>query len=289
MAFFEELKPFTDQEYNDFCKFIYDTVGINLTDKKRSLVNNRLRKRLLTLGYKSYGEYFNYIRRKKDENELVLMINAITTNVTSFFRDSKQFTTLLDVFHNEFKGKSSPTRIWSAGCSTGQEPYTIAISLLRGKFHNFEIHASDLSTKVLQVASQGLYPSDQIEKDMPSPDILQEFFKKNENHYEIRPQVKKHIKFFKHNLMQDSFPKNFDIIFCRNVIIYFDKETKDKLFAKFHQSLNANAYLFLGHSESLFNNPLFKYYKPSIYKKVVGGERQAPKGFSGNLGSSAIK
>lgn len=280
MGIFDDLQPFSDQEFQEFCKYIYENVGINLTEKKRSLVNNRLRKRLIELNFKSYGQYFNYIKKSKDENELVLMINSITTNVSSFFRDNKQFVTLAEILKTEFKSKTNPLRIWSAGCSTGQEPYTISITLLKEHPNlRYEIHGSDLSTRVLQIASKGIYTHEQIEKDIQDPRDVERFFIKRADHYEIKPDVKRNIKFFQHNLMHNNFPKNFDIIFCRNVIIYFDKETKEKLFQKFFHSLGAHGFLFLGHSESLFNNPLFRYYRPSIYKKVPEGEQKLKSAF----------
>ncbi|MFW5800168.1 MAG: CheR family methyltransferase [Spirochaetota bacterium] len=272
MLNFEKIKTFTDKEYADFCKFIYDYSGIHLTEKKRSLVNNRLRKRVLKHNFSSYGEYFNYVKKHRDE-EFVMMINVITTNVSSFFRDEKQFKYLSEeVIKNLGKNR---LKIWSAGCSTGEEPYSIALSLTTSNPEiSFDILATDLSTRVLDFAKVGIYKEEQL-KTVPDF-MLRKYFRKVETgQYQIKPEIKKNIRFDKLNLIKDTFPNNIDIIFCRNVIIYFDKETKDKLFVKYAQSLNKGGYLFLGHSESLFNNPLFKFYKPSIYIKKIKEEENS--------------
>jgi chemotaxis protein methyltransferase CheR len=264
MLNFEKLKPFTDKEYDEFCKFIYDYSGIFLTDKKRSLVNNRLRKRVLLHNFTSYGEYFSYVKKHRDE-EFVMMINVITTNVSSFFRDEKQFEYLSKEVVPDL-GKPR-LKIWSAGCSTGEEPYSIALKLIT---HNpdvkFDILATDLSTRVLDFAKNGLYRDEQL-KTVPKSMMSNYFTKANNDKHEIKNSIKQNITFKQLNLIKDPFPQNLDIIFCRNVIIYFDKDTKEKLFVKFAKALNKDGYLFLGHSESLFNNPLFKFYKPSLYVK----------------------
>ncbi len=267
-----ELKEFTDTEFTDFCKFIYDNAGINLTEKKRSLVNNRLRKRVIHHNFKSYGDYFRMVKATPSGEEFITMINCITTNVSSFFRDAKQIKVLTDyVIPSIFeKNPNKKLKIWSAGCSTGEEPYSLTIQILNWKANTkFEIYSTDISTKVLQEAQQGIYKQEQL-KVVEEMKLIKRFFiNLGEDKYQVKPEVKKYIKFDKLNLISDPFPKNIDIIFCRNVIIYFDRSTKEKLFTKFYNSLSENGFLFLGHSESLFNNKLFKFYKPSIYKKVI--------------------
>lgn len=264
MLNFEKIKPFTDKEYDDFCKFIYDYSGIHLTEKKRSLVNNRLRKRVVLHNFDSYGKYFEYVKKHRND-EFVMMINVITTNVSSFFRDEKQFDYLSGEVVKSIK--KNRLKVWSAGCSTGEEPYSITINMLNSNpGTSFEIIASDLSTRVLDFAKNGVYKTEQLKTI--SPNLLKKYFSKvDENKFQVKSELKRYIKFQQHNLIKDPFPKDIDIIFCRNVIIYFDKETKERLFVKFANSLNREGYLFLGHSESLFNNPLFKFYKPSIYIK----------------------
>lgn len=264
MLNFDKLKPFTDTEYKAFCKFIYEYAGIHLTEKKKSLVNNRLRRRVLKYRFSSYGEYFKYVKTNRND-EFINMLNVITTNVSSFFRDEKQFGYLSsEVVENINKPR---LRIWSAGCSTGEEPYSIAIKLLAEKPNlKFEILATDLSTRVLDFAKEGIYKAEQLKA--VSFHIKSKYFTKLDGKkFQIKPFVKENIQFSRSNLIKDIFPQNQDVIFCRNVIIYFDRETKDKLFVKFSGSLAKGGYLFLGHSESLFNNPLFKFFKPSIYIK----------------------
>ncbi len=265
MFHINQLKEFSDKEFEEFCKYIYDKVGIKLTDKKRSLVHNRLRKRLVQLDLTSYGEYFNFVKTPKGKDEFVHMINAITTNVTTFFRDPKQFQTLSQLVLPYYEKLNRTIRIWSAGCSTGEEPYTIAIEIMKYvKNFKFEIIATDLSTKVLDHAEAGLYKYEQVKT--VSDQYLSQFFIKRQELYEVHPNVRKFVKFKQLNLIDDLFPDSIDIIFCRNVVIYFDKETKDQLYGKFYKSLNKDGFFFVGHAESLFSNNLFKFFKPSVYR-----------------------
>ena len=221
-----QLEEFSDKDFEDFCKYIYDKVGIKLTDRKRSLVHNRLRKRLVQLNLTSYGEYFNFVKTHKGKDEFVHMVNAITTNVTTFFRDPKQFQTLSQLVLPFYEKLNRSIRIWSAGCSTGEEPYTIAIEIMKYiKNFRFEIVATDISTKVLEQAEAGLYKYEQVKT--VSTQYLDQFFIKRDELYEVHPDVRKFVKFKQLNLIDDTFPSNIDIIFCRNVVIYFDKETKD--------------------------------------------------------------
>jgi chemotaxis protein methyltransferase CheR len=265
----EDIKPFSESEFKKFCDFIYETVGIHLTDKKFSLVNNRLRKRVRHYNFSSYNEYFLWVLNdNQGKAELTELINQITTNVSSFFREPKQLKIFFDeILPNVFE-KKTKIKIWSAGCSTGEEPYTLAMILMKFSKLNFEIYATDLSTRVLKYAEAGIYDSDHL-KDV-DPATLKRFFIEDIalGKYKIRDEVKKNIKFGVLNLIKDKYPTEFDMIFCRNVIIYFDKQTKDGVMQGFHNSLKEDGILFLGHSESLFSNPLFKFYKPSIYLKV---------------------
>lgn len=264
-----ELKPFTEEEYQRFCDFIYNTAGINLTEKKYSLVNNRLRRRVRHHNFNSYNEYFQWVLNNDEgKEELENLINQITTNVSSFFREPKQLKTFFEELLPDLAKKQSGLRIWSAGCSTGEEPYTIAMIMLKFKALEYEILATDLSTKVLKKAKEGIYTAEQIKSIDPS--TLKQFFTHDadSNTYKIIDKVKKNIRFDHLNLIKDKYPSNMDFVFCRNVIIYFDRQTKDKVIGGYHKSLKDGGFLCLGHSESLFNNPLFKFYKPSIYMKV---------------------
>ncbi len=260
-----KIIEFTDKEFEDFCNYIYDSVGIKLTDKKRNLVHNRLRKLILKTNYKSYGEYFNYVKTKQGSNEFVDVVDAITTNVTSFFRDPKQFSTLSQLVLPYYEKSNRTIKLWSAACSTGEEPYSIAIEILKYASNlRFEIFAADISTKVLEIAKNGVYSYEHV-KTIPDHYLKEFFVKQGDNKYEIKPSIKKLVSFKKLNLIEDNFPKGFDIIFCRNVVIYFDKETKDKLYKKFFESINEDGFFFVGHAESLFSNRYFKFFKPSVY------------------------
>jgi chemotaxis protein methyltransferase CheR len=265
----DELKPFTQEEFKKFCDFIYSTSGINLTDKKYSLVNNRLRKRVRHFQFKSYNEYFEWVTKTKEgAEELENLINQITTNVSNFFREPKQLKFFYDTILPDITSKKDKVRIWSAGCSTGEEPYTLTILLNRFAKIKYEIIATDLSTKVLKHAKDGVYSKDQVKE--VDDDILKEFFIHNslDDNYKVKEILKKNISFYQLNLIKDKYPIGFDVIFCRNVIIYFDRETKNNIVDGFHNSMNDSGVLCLGHSESLFNNPQFRFYRPSIYQKV---------------------
>ena len=265
-----KFEEFTDKEFVEFCKYIYDNVGINLTEKKRNLVHNRLRKRLVLYNMTSYGEYFRFVKSPQAKDELVQVIDAITTNVTSFFRDPKQFQILSQLVLPYYEGLRKKIRIWSAACSSGEEPYTIAIEILKyAKNLDFEILASDISTKMLASGQKGVYTFDQVKT--VTDHYLKDFFNKlSDNEYEVKPAVKKYVKFTQLNLIEDNFPQNLDIVFCRNVVIYFDKPTKDLLYQKFYDSMNKDGFFFVGHAESLFSNPLYKFFKPSVYRLAEG-------------------
>ncbi len=265
----QNIKPFTQEEFKKFCDFIYETAGINLTEKKYSLVNNRLRKRVRNFDFGSYNEYFQWVLNTNEgRDELENLINQITTNVSSFFREPKQLKIFYDTILPDITKNTRKIKIWSAGCSTGEEPYTIAMILLKFGLLDFEIIATDLSTKVLKKAQAGVYGEENVKSI--DPGTLEKFFDYNERteEYLVKSTVKKNVNFSQLNLINDKYFSGLDMIFCRNVIIYFDRPTKDKVMRGFHGALKENGILYLGHSESLFNNPLFKFYKPSIYMRV---------------------
>ena len=265
----DEIKPFTPEEFKRFCDFIYETAGINLTDKKYSLVNNRLRKRVRECDFSSYNDYFEWVLSTKEgKAELEQLINQITTNVSSFFREPKQLKSFFEEILPLCAARQDRLRIWSAGCSTGEEPYTLAMILIKFGKIKYDIFATDLSTRVLKHAENGIYENEQVKGIDPS--TLSRFFvqDKQKDTFKVIDEVKRNVKFGVLNLIKDKYPQDLDMIFCRNVIIYFDRQTKDNVIKGFHGALKKDGTLFLGHSESLFNNPLFKFFKPSIYSKV---------------------
>lgn len=258
---------------NDFSKlssFIYEKCGIKLPDSKKIMIEARLRKRLRDLNIDSYSEYCQMLFSSRNDNkEITQMIDLVTTNKTDFFREPRQFNFLSDIALPELEdkygaGTKRPLRIWSAGCSTGEEPYTISIVLNefakeKNKF-SYNILATDISTHVLEIAKLGIYEEERTQV-IPSP-LMHKYFLKSKNKEKkvvrIIPELRKTIDFQWLNFMDNNFSitGKFDAIFCRNVIIYFDKETQDRLIAKLIDFLVPGGYLFLGHSESIFKTNL---------------------------------
>lgn len=268
----------TDKEFDLFRGMIYRETGIDLSERKKRLVIARLSKRLRALNLESFTDYYNYLQEDRNaDSELVLLINRITTNKTDYFREMHHFDYLKQellpqIINAGEKGASRTLRIWSAGCSSGEEPYSLAMTVadtftkVRG--WDIKILATDLDTDVLGKASQGLYNSMAV-SPVPSA-YMSKYFRRSGSDYEVVPELKNMIYFRKLNLM-NPFPmkKQFDIIFCRNVIIYFDAQTKHELMTKFHQQLKNQGHMFIGHSESLMHmKDKFRYIKNTIYQKV---------------------
>ncbi len=267
-----------ESQFNLFRDIIYREAGIKLSDMKKALVQSRLLRRLRELQLFSYEEYHEFLQENYNE-EIINLINCITTNKTEFFREARHFDFMHQVVLPEYERMKKRTlRIWCAGCSTGEEPYTIAITLLEyyrdKQVPDIKILATDIDTRVLEIAQEGRYKKEILE--MLNVDMLRRYFMRgkevNIGFYRVKDHVKKYIFFRRLNLLNDTYPmKNqFDIIFCRNVIIYFDKDTQQRLFAQFHRYLKDDGYLFLGHSESLTDeNNRFVFQGNSIYRKKV--------------------
>ena len=260
----------SNAEFEKLSRFIYAQCGIKLTTAKKNMVEARLRKRLKDLEMNSYSEYCDYIfSRDVDDSEITQMVDVITTNKTDFFREPKQFdflsdTALPELINLDKTGINRPLRVWSAGCSSGEEPYTLSIVLneFANKINNysFGILATDISTRVLEKAKLAIYDEDRVEP--VSEELLKKYFLRSKDKQKklvrLVPEIRNSINFQWLNLMESDFgfKERFDIIFCRNVIIYFDKPTQDKLIAKLISYIRPGGYLFLGHSESIFNNNL---------------------------------
>ena len=256
-----EIKRLSDDEFAKFSKLIYEESGIYMKDTKVTMLSNRLRKRLTILSMGEFHEYYDYLQglrgdaKKKEYEEL---LDVVSTNETYFFRNERQFDALRDVCLPELirLKKNKKITIWSAACSTGEEPYTIAICVLENMQYlqgwNVEIMASDIAHTVLEFAREGCYSGRRIER--VSPEYLEKYFileDEEEGIYRVKDELKKLVKFCSHNFFKDAFPKDVDIIFCRNVMIYFDKVHQRKLVADFYKSINDNGYFFIGHSETL--------------------------------------
>ena len=232
----------SDRLFQKFSQLVYEQCGINLHEGKKALLQARLNKRLRMTGIDSYGEYFKFITSAANAGEFIHFLDSISTNLTYFFRESQHFDFLEQVALPELIAKKQKTgdsriRIWSAGCSTGEEPYSLAMCVLGhlptpAKW-DFRILATDISTRALEAASGGIYSEDKVQKVPPA--LRQVNFQKISNgngrpEYEIAPHVKRIVTFQRLNLKEPyPFKGPFDFIFCRNVMIYFDKKTQEEL------------------------------------------------------------
>jgi chemotaxis protein methyltransferase CheR len=270
-----------NKEFSLFRDIIFKESGINLTERKKTLMHSRLMRRLRALNIDNYKTYYKYLNNNYQE-EIINLINCITTNKTDFFREPRHFEFLKNVVFPEFeKRNKNRIRIWSAGCSTGEEPYSIAITVAE-YFKNrrkpdIKILATDIDTDVLKKAILGIYKNENYGE--VEGNFTRDYFLKGKGEssglYNVMASIKNMVTFKRLNLLSESYPMKgqFDIIFCRNVIIYFDKKTKDELIHKFHKYLTDDGYFFAGHSESL-TNCSGKYYLigNTIYGKVVNGK-----------------
>jgi chemotaxis protein methyltransferase CheR len=275
---YSQISELTNSTFDSFRRIIYNETGIFMKESKRILVSNRLRKRLMALQMKSFDEYLNYLTdKRKGKNELQHFINAVSTNETYFYRGDNQFDALKSIVLTDLLQKKKNLKIWSAGCSTGEEAYTIAMVLLDAVniFSDFEfkIIATDINMEVIDKAKEGTYFGRTL-KFIPQH-FLQIYFEQvGDERYRICDEVKKYIIFRVHNLLYDEPPEyQLDIIFCRNVMIYFDKKTQKNLVdGTFARALSKTGFLFIGHSESLSAvSERFKYAhisKAPIYRKA---------------------
>ncbi len=262
--------------------FIYEKCGISFTENKIYLLEDRLSKRLDELNMSSYEEYLYYLKYDPNRrNELKSLYNSITTNETSFYRDMVQLTAfrtgVLPMVLKSKNPRDKTLRVWSAGCSTGEEPYTLAMMFLDEnlpmKGWRIEIIASDISDRVLQSARKGVYGDYAIRNT--NPVALKRFFTKQNDGYHVNPEVKRMVRFMSINLFDTYETRNaskIDIIFCRNVIIYFDDDSKRKVMGHFYDALTKDGVLVLGFSETLIN--LTRAFKAKginrciVYEKV---------------------
>lgn len=262
------------KQFDKISQLVYQISGIDLHEGKEELVKARLLKRLRHLKISNFDHYLKYLTKDKSGIEVQAMVDMLTTNKTHFFRESEHLDFLKDEI---IPGLShGPVRIWSAGCSSGEEPYSIAI-IFREAMSEIEkrdvrILATDISDRMMEKARQGLYDEETL-KFMPAQ-LKHKYFKKAEpaigRGYRVVPQLQSMVSFAKLNLMEE-WPMNglFDVIFCRNVMIYFDKPTQEKLVKRFWSMLEDGGYLLVGHSESLtFLTHDYRYLKPAVYQKV---------------------
>lgn len=273
----------SDKDFSRFSQLIYDVCGIKMPPHKQSMLESRLRKRLRFLGLSSYEAYREYLFSQDGMvEELTSMIDVVTTNKTDFFREPRHFDFLIEtalpaLIPSTGAGIDRPLRLWSAGCSTGEEPYTLAMFLEEfiwvNKRINYQIMGTDISTQVLEKAVLGIYHRDKIE---PVPDSFRKKYilksrDKDAPQVRIIPEIRAKIKFQRLNFMDAKFnvAERQDIIFCRNVIIYFDRQTQERFLTRLCNCLLPGGYLFMGHSETLSGMPLpLKQLAPAVYMKT---------------------
>jgi chemotaxis protein methyltransferase CheR len=269
-----------ESEFQRISELVYEHCGINLHDGKKELVRARLAKRLREGNFPSFSEYIEHVLNDPTGREWSVLIDSLSTNLTKFFREGQHFDYMRQEFlppllaakraRNQFR-----IRGWSAGCSSGEEPYSIAITLLeavagQGRW-DVKVLATDVSTRVLEKARRGVYDEERVEPIPPHwrNKYLRSVRQGGRTLYEVDESLKAVVIPHYLNLMQDWPIKGpLDFIFCRNVMIYFDKPTQSRLIQRFHSLLNSGGILFTGHSESLTGiEHAFKYVKPTIYMK----------------------
>ena len=273
-----EPAELSEKQFQTISGLVKDLCGINLHEGKRELVKARLTKRLRELQMSNYAQYVDFIATDQGQPELLSMLDALSTNLTSFFRESAHFDLLRGKVLPEIlrtRTQDRRIRIWSAGCSSGEEPYSIAIVLREtlGSLGGWDakVLATDLSRRVLETARRGVYGKDRL-RQVPSRMVSEHFRSAGADapdKYEVHDSLRQMVTFARLNLM-DPWPMRgpFDAIFCRNVMIYFDKPTQNRLVDRFWDLLGSGGLLFLGHSESLTGvRHRFKYVQTTVYGK----------------------
>ncbi len=270
---------FDDRDFRVIRALIHDYAGIALNDSKYEMVYSRLARRLRALELKRFSDYIARISGS-DEEERQIFINALTTNLTAFFREPHHFTILADYLR--YKAIKPPLAIWCAACSTGEEPYSIAMTLAETYGYDVDVKviASDIDTEALQSAARGVFALDRLEP-LPNFTIKQFFLKgagKNSGFARVRPELRRMVRFQRVNLREPGWDMKDHLlaIFCRNVMIYFDKATQCQVLQRFAPLLRPDGLLFVGHSESLYHaNDLFRMREKTVYQLAQDAERVA--------------
>ncbi|NDY43171.1 protein-glutamate O-methyltransferase CheR [Dissulfurirhabdus thermomarina] len=275
-----ETVPLRDQEFQRLSDLIHRKAGIYLRAEKKELLKARLGKILRQRGIRRFSHYYRLVVEDETGAELAALLDAISTNLTQFFRERRHLDFLTgeaipEILRLRRLDRDRTLRIWSAGCASGEEPFSLVIACLEAKVlpptWRLEVQATDLSTRVLAQAERGIYD---IQKTTPLPrHVLHRYFQKGIGRYDgyvrVKETVRRHVRFLRHNLMEP-FPWRdpMDIIFCRNVMIYFDKPTQERTVRRFHACLRPGGFLFVGHSESLIgtDHP-YRYVRPTVYRK----------------------
>ncbi len=271
----------SNEDFKRLSTFIFKEYGIKMPEVKRTMLQSRLHKRLRELNMTNYKDYVDFVFSKEGQgNEVIHMIDVVSTNKTDFFREPVHFDFLHSHVLPELLNGERPNRLiklWSAGCSSGEEPYTLAMSIseymLEHPGFDYSIFATDISSRILKSAVDAIYKDNRVE--MLPIQLKKRYLLKSKDRINptvrIVPDLRRRVSFQRLNFMDNSYnvPENFDIIFCRNVLIYFDRETQEKVINKLCTKLKPDGFFFLGHSESItnFDVPL-KQLKPTIFRKI---------------------
>lgn len=268
----------TDREFDRIRELVYSRFGINLTDQKRSLVVGRLQKVLKQKNFASFSDFIQYVEADKTGEALDTLVNRISTNHTFFFREKEHFTYLVERALPDVVGniRERDIRVWCAACSSGEESYCLAMLLMDyfgDDYRNWDagVLATDISARVLDIARQGIYPSDRV-REVPPMMKNRYFTKVDKDNYRVTDAVRREVTYRRFNLMNTDFPfrRPFHLIFCRNVMIYFDVQTRDALARRFFDHMVPGGYLFIGHSETLRRDICpFEYIRPAVYRKPL--------------------
>lgn len=273
------MMQISDQEFAALRSLIYSRFGINLTEEKRSLLVGRLQKLLRSQNLASFQDYYDYLAKDTSGRAVSDLVNLISTNYTYFNREKDHFdyflkTALPQVCNRLRQRGQKDVRVWCAGCSSGEEAYTLLMLMheyLGAEYRQWSagLLATDISERVLATARQGIYAADKVAS---LPEALQRkyFVQLGDGRMQVAEALRQEVTFRRFNLMNTSFPfkKPFQIIFCRNVMIYFDQQTRNALVQRFHRAMEPDGYFFIGHSETLGrDSALFRYIMPAVYQK----------------------
>lgn len=262
----------SDQDFSRIKALIYQRAGISLHDGKHAMVYSRISRRLRDTGHESFKSYLDWLEHH-DGTEWQEFINALTTNLTAFFREQHHFSILTDYLRS--LGPGASPRVWCSAASTGEEPYSLAMTLADtlGANSRFTLQCSDIDTKVLATAAAGIYKAENT-KGLTTEQLRKYFLKgkaKNSGYIRVKPELQKNMEFFTVNLIQDNWPfrEPFDVVFCRNVMIYFDAATQRRVLERIHRTMKPGGMLFVGHAENFTDaKTLFTLRGKTVYERV---------------------
>lgn len=268
-----------DEDFTFVTRLLYERFGIRMGEQKRTLIAGRLSKRVRELGLPGFSEYFGVLRGDKSGAELSVLMNLLTTNHSYFYRESEHFDFIVKEILPTFRTGAPPSRrelrLWSAGCAAGEEVYTTAMvvrNALGEGLSGFDVGilATDISLQALEAAKAAVYPEARV-RELPAQLRSRYLEDVGGGLYAVSPEIRSMVLFKRLNLMRGDFPfrGRFDVVFCRNVMIYFDVDSRRRLVAALHEVMKPGGYLFIGHSESIQKEDSpFEYVKPAIYRKA---------------------